>query len=393
MSLIHLENVSKKYCSSARRALPYAAEDIIREAFGAQRQASLRRDEFWTLREVDLQVNRGDCIGIIGPNGAGKSTLLKLISGLILPDIGTVKVAGKVGALLELGAGFHPQLTGRENIYLNGSILGMSKQYIARYFDEIVDFAEIGRFIDMPVKHYSSGMYLRLGFAIATKLKADVLLLDEVLAVGDVHFQAKCFNAINSLKKESAVVFVSHSMAQISRLCNKVALVREGELWFYDSPAAAISEFRRPVGNRTPLITGSGGVELRELSINDIHSPIVNVKVFQRLSLELVVDLMAPIESIDCVVSFIAPSGDIAMQCNSYFSESTFLVRGKSTIKVKLCLDEVVLNPDNYSISVGLMEGKHGRVLRRIDNIAELVVSGGFYGYSNVQLKGRWDVS
>jgi lipopolysaccharide transport system ATP-binding protein len=191
---------------------------------------SLREGSFKALDDVSFQVMQGDVLGIIGRNGAGKSTLLKVISQVTAPSSGTIKVKGRLASLLEVGTGFHPELTGRENIFLNGAILGMAKQEIRRKFDEIVDFAEIEKFIDTPVKRYSSGMYVRLAFAVAAHLETEILLVDEVLAVGDLNFQKKCMGKMSdvSQKEGRTVLFVSHNMASISSLCNRSILIDQG---------------------------------------------------------------------------------------------------------------------------------------------------------------------
>lgn len=190
-----------------------------------------RADEFWALKDIDLQLRRGESLGIIGPNGAGKSTLLKILSRVTAPTAGTLKVWGRVGALIEVGAGFHPELSGRDNVYINGAILGMSRREITRRFDEIVAFAELEDFIDTPVKKYSSGMYVRLGFAVAAHMDPDILLVDEILAVGDGAFQKKCFQAMTRFKQQGVpFVLVSHSMYNVQRNCSSGLLLLNGQI-------------------------------------------------------------------------------------------------------------------------------------------------------------------
>ncbi len=189
------------------------------------------REVFWALRDVSFDIPVGKTVGIIGNNGSGKSTALKIVSGILKPTLGTVEVSGRVSALLELGAGFHPDLTGRENVFLSGSILGMRQAEMRARFDEIVEFAELERFIDMPVKHYSSGMYTRLAFAVATSVEPDILLVDEVLAVGDSSFQKKCFERIRSFQKAGrTIVYVSHDLASVAETCNSVIWLHRGEV-------------------------------------------------------------------------------------------------------------------------------------------------------------------
>jgi len=187
--IVEVDHLSKKYCKSLRRSMRYGIEDIGRNLLGLRsRSGVLREGEFWALNNISFQIKKGEVVGIIGPNGSGKTTLLKLLNGIFWPDQGKITVCGKIGVLIELGAGFHPSLTGRENIYINAAILGMTKDEVNEKFDSIIDFADIGDFIDTPVKHYSSGMFVRLGFAVAVHSDPDILLIDEVLAVGDVQF-------------------------------------------------------------------------------------------------------------------------------------------------------------------------------------------------------------
>jgi len=226
--LIKVEGVSKKFCKDLKRSLWYGMIDIARSVVGGAPSENLREGEFWAVRDVSFEVRRGECLGLIGHNGAGKSTLLKMLNGLINPDEGRIEMHGKIGALIELGAGFNPILTGRENVYNNGAVLGFSKAEIDRKFDDIVAFAEIEDFIDMPVQNYSSGMKVRLGFAIASQMEPDILIIDEVLAVGDAAFRAKCINQIMSNLDKMAVIFVSHSMIQVGRICNLIVLLDHG---------------------------------------------------------------------------------------------------------------------------------------------------------------------
>jgi lipopolysaccharide transport system ATP-binding protein len=209
------------------------------------------RQEFWAVRDVSFEVKRGETLGIIGHNGAGKSTILKLLSNITTPSSGEIVINGRLSALIEVGSGFHPELTGRENIYLSGSILGMRRREIAAKLDSIVEFAGVSQFIDTPVKRYSSGMYVRLGFAIAAHLDPDILLLDEVLAVGDAAFQNKCFQRIEELRsKGTTIVFISHDMGAVERLCKRSILMHKGEV-LYSGPTSEVINKYIPVANPT----------------------------------------------------------------------------------------------------------------------------------------------
>ncbi|KUJ52088.1 ABC transporter [Chryseobacterium sp. JAH] len=226
--LVKVQNVSKKFSLDLKTSLKYGALDILKSTFGFKISKELRPKEFWAIRDVSFELRRGECIGLIGHNGAGKSTLLKMLNGLYTPDKGQITMKGKIGALIELGAGFNPILTGRENIYNNAAILGFSKNDVDNKIESIIDFSEIAQFIDSPVQNYSSGMKVRLGFAIAAHLEPDILIIDEVLAVGDLGFVLKCFSKIDELLPNTAMIFVSHSMPMISRICNEIILMDHG---------------------------------------------------------------------------------------------------------------------------------------------------------------------
>jgi ABC-type polysaccharide/polyol phosphate transport system ATPase subunit len=204
-----------------------------------------RQDEFWAVRDVSFAVAKGETLGIIGHNGAGKSTILKLLSSVTVPTSGEIRIYGRLSALIEVGSGFHPELTGRENIYLSGSILGMRRREIADKLERIIEFAGVRDFIDEPVKHYSSGMYVRLGFSIAAHLEPDILLLDEVLAVGDAAFQSKCIDRINELHRQGrTIVFISHDVGAVERLCDRVILLKQGQVMATGTAADVIAAYQ-----------------------------------------------------------------------------------------------------------------------------------------------------
>src|SRR6478736_5985846 len=219
-----------------------SSSEISNSSFGL----STSTEEFWALRNVSFSVHQGEVVGIIGKNGAGKSTLLKILSRITPPTTGRVRIVGRVGSLLEVGTGFHPDLTGRENIYLNGALLGMRRWEITRKFDEIVAFAETARFLDTQVKHYSSGMYMRLAFAVAAHLEPDILVVDEVLAVGDAAFQKKCLGKMNDIARGGRpVIFVSHNMPAVHRLCNRGIIMQQGRVLLDGSVDDAVREYTK----------------------------------------------------------------------------------------------------------------------------------------------------
>ncbi len=249
MSIVVFDKVSKKYrlsrlgSKSIREELARMTKNLLPSSRG---QAG--SDEFYALKEIDLAIERGETVGFIGPNGSGKSTFLKLLARIIYPNEGKISVGGSVASLIEVGAGFHPELSGRENIYLYGSIMGMKKAEVTQKFDRIVAFAEMERFIDQAVKHYSSGMYVRLGFAVAAHINPAVLLVDEVLAVGDANFQSKCQQRIEELRRGGmTIAFVSHDMPAVERLCDRVVFISKGQLRAVGKPQDVISIYYNEV--------------------------------------------------------------------------------------------------------------------------------------------------
>ena len=245
--MIQVDNVSKKYGRSIKQAMFYGLQDIGRNILGLSSHADrLRPGEFWASQDVSFEVKRGETLGLIGPNGSGKTTMMKMLNGIFWPDKGKISIRGRVGALIAVGSGFHPMLTGRENIFVNGAIMGMGRAEMRRKFDAIVDFADIGDFLDMPVKHYSSGMYVRLGFAVAIHCEPDVLLVDEILAVGDATFRAKCMDKMRSLQtKGISKVFVSHDMNAVHLLCDKAIYILNGKAKVSGLTDHVINEYKK----------------------------------------------------------------------------------------------------------------------------------------------------
>jgi lipopolysaccharide transport system ATP-binding protein len=278
LPIITIENLGKKYrlnhqaerprYTTLRDVMADRAKRLVRWRTARESTGIARTEEFWALKDVSLEIKQGEVVGVIGRNGAGKSTLLKILSRITEPTTGRVHVRGRVASLLEVGTGFHPELTGRENIYLNGAILGMARAEIRRKFDEIVAFAEVEKFLDTPVKHYSSGMYVRLAFAVAAHLEPEILVVDEVLAVGDAEFQKKCLGKMENVSKEHGrtVLFVSHNMAAVRTLCSRVLLMSKGTLAsdgdsttvvgsYANTTAASVgSSWCRPASRSTPVV-------------------------------------------------------------------------------------------------------------------------------------------
>lgn len=244
--LIELNQVSRRF--EVKRQHQRSFQEMFIRIF---RREPKIVEEFWPLRNISLAVYPGDCIGIIGPNGTGKSTLLKVVAGILSPTSGDLSVHGRISALLELGAGFHPELTGRENIYLNGSIYGLHRREMAKLIERIISYAELGDFIDTPVKHYSSGMYVRLGFAVAIHTHPDILLVDEVLAVGDATFQRKCLRSIHEFRNNGGtLVLVTHDLETVRTICNRALWIEEGNICLEGSPSDVVMAYTRSVAGK-----------------------------------------------------------------------------------------------------------------------------------------------
>ena len=249
---LELKGVSKKY------RIRHETENVsfVRKLLSMRK----RREDFWALKDISFNVHKGEALGIIGHNGAGKSTILKLLSRITTPSAGELKISGRLSALIEVGSGFHPELTGRENIYLNGSILGMLRREITEKIDSIINFAELRQFIDTPVKRYSSGMYVRLGFSIAAHLDPDILLLDEVLAVGDAAFQQKCIERVLELKKTGrTIVFISHDLRAVQKLCDRTILLKKGQIEADGDTAETIALYKSSSQQLPAQATGDVG--------------------------------------------------------------------------------------------------------------------------------------
>jgi len=327
--VIRAEGLGKKYVighqaerqDTLRDTLSRNARNLIRSGrdllTGRAMVGGDEVEEFWALRDVDFEVARGEVVGIIGRNGAGKSTLLKILSRITEPSSGRVTVRGRVASLLEVGTGFHPELTGRENIYLNGSILGMSRAEIRRKFDEIVAFAEVDKFLDTPVKRYSSGMYVRLAFAVAAHLEPEILIVDEVLAVGDASFQKKCLGKMEEVAGHGrTVLFVSHNMAAVTRLCSRAMLLEAGRLVDRGSATSVVSSYFAAGGHGPAARTWEGRV-----APGNEHARLKSAKVVARSGTILQrADIREPV-GVEIGFDVLRDAYPLTPNCHVYFED------------------------------------------------------------------------
>jgi lipopolysaccharide transport system ATP-binding protein len=370
--VIRAEGLSKRYKLGKReryRALRdtltdvlYAPARMARAVLRGERRSADAGDDsqIWALRDVSFEVQRGEVVGIIGRNGAGKSTLLKILSRITRPTVGRVGVRGRVGSLLEVGTGFHPELSGRENIFLNGAILGMRRAEIRRKFDHIVAFAEVEKFIDTPVKHYSSGMYMRLAFAVAAHLEPEILVVDEVLAVGDAQFQKKCLGKMREVGREGrTVLFVSHNMGAIKDLCSTAILLKNGQVALKDRADQAIRQYLddgitgaldvsfEPGHNPQPsaLIT-------RFWVCTDDGQPLQNIEALKEFSVGLSLLVRRPIPDVEVSVRFSNSLDQPLFTTNlSDSRQHTLLAPGTHSFLIMI---PGFLAPDRYTVTVGI---------------------------------------
>lgn len=375
-TLVKVENVSKKFCRSLKKSLWYGVQDLGHELLGHRHggNGSLRPDEFWALKDISFELERGECLGLIGHNGAGKTTLLRMLNGLIKPDAGRIEMHGRVGALIALGAGFSPVLTGRENVFVNAAILGLNKNVVDRKMEEIIDFAEIGEFIDSPVQTYSSGMNVRLGFAVAAILiKPDILFLDEVLAVGDIGFAIKCLNAVRQITRDAAVVFVSHNMQYISSFCTRVMVIKHGNV-LLDSPKPAhgIDLYYGLVDHRLQT-SGTGAAQVRSLdlvidgeSLSDVE-PSITQGSTAAATLRLHLDEVPGGANVFLNIHDEAMAPLICMPLQDSDGRMLLISSGDHQIEIRLGILE--LNAGKYSFVVVIRMADSGVVMARVQGL------------------------
>jgi lipopolysaccharide transport system ATP-binding protein len=394
-SVITVENLGKKYTishqqreeySSLRDVITNGAKNLGKRIFSPFTLHSSplsvspsplipTSEDFWALKDVSFEVKQGDRIGIIGRNGAGKSTLLKILSRITEPTTGSVRIKGRVASLLEVGTGFHPELTGRENIFLNGAILGMQREEIRRKFDEIVAFAEVEKFLDTPVKRYSSGMYVRLAFAVAAHLEPEILIVDEVLAVGDAQFQKKCLGKMEDVGREGrTVLFVSHNMAMVKNLCQRGIVLYNGcsiaDLNIDDaiSNYFTTSQYKHNVSDK---FNRNGIAELNVKVTDSNDSDSNNFDINQQINFISRIKVDRPIKNVAFGIGIVSLTGERIITFHTKYQYNNF-INVHSEVTIKIIWDHNILCPSNYRLVAALYEGN--LLLSSWDEIGQFTV-------------------
>jgi lipopolysaccharide transport system ATP-binding protein len=373
--VLSVHGVSKKFCRSLKRSLLYGVQDIASEVLGLREKSeNLRPKEFWALKDISFQLRRGEALGLVGKNGSGKSTLLRIIAGLIKPDTGFLEVNGRVAPLIALGAGFNPILTGRENIYANMSILGLTTREISERFDEVVEFAEIGDALDAPVQSYSSGMAARLGFACAIHTEPDILLIDEVLAVGDMKFRTKCYRRLAQLSKQGVTfVLVSHDPNSILSVCNSALLLSKGEVIEFGDTYLIMKKYEEGLfGDELEISDAkdilylpekleheSNGLDITYIGFQDEKSNFIQNPVSgDSMILCIGIKACQPMKDIGLTLLIDELSGESGrvLRLSTYSDNTSFNVElGEDEIRIKM--PYFCLKPGSYTMKVSVSQG------------------------------------
>jgi len=370
-TIISVKNVSKKFCKNLKRSMAYGIIDLSKNLFGMKSNTTeLRKDEFWALKNINFELKRGETLGMIGINGSGKSTLLRIITGIFPPDTGEVYCCGRVGSLIAIGAGFHPHMTGRENIFLNGIILGMTHKEIKAKFNSIVNFSEINEFLESPISAYSSGMKVRLGFAIAIHCEPDILLVDEVLSVGDIRFQKKCFNKFQEIRKNTSIILVSHSLRQIARICDRSMLLDNGEIRKIGSSSDVVAEYINKTivepqkQDNLTILYKTEEIDNIDIQLIDLTDQKTNeIYSDEKCKIRIEFDSTNQISDARCSISFFSSESILVVFTNT--ENFPFNIKnGKN--RLECTIDKIRLIPNAYFLKIKLSP-KIGPLLAELD--------------------------
>ncbi len=406
--VLDVDHVWKIYCRHLKRAMWYGLKDLGREVVGAghdRTHQDLRTGEFFAVRDANFQVRQGECLAMIGPNGAGKSSMLKMINGLIKPDAGSISIRGQIGALIELGTGFNPILSGRENIYINAAVLGLKKGEVDGLFDQIVDFAELGHVINDPIKTYSTGMRVRLGFSIAANLRPQLLLMDEVLAVGDVGFRMKCFAHLNRLVKSGvSIILVTHAVGMLQRVATRSVvfgqgkIVHDGDLetgcTIYEEMLGASDRDRAKKKATTGRVAGIGTVAV----CNEAGEPQIEFETGQNLNLQVQLVAQEPVKNARLVVALCSPVHGVLSSVSTAFQDVRFDVDVPGCV-VTLNIPKIPLLIGAYHFNITLLgpgttDFYHRSSLRGVFRIVGPPTDANGYGLNGITtIQHGWKVN
>ena len=388
---IRVNNVGKKFSRSLKYVMAYGVRDISKNIFGMKAATHmLRKDEFWAVNDVSFELKKGEALGVIGQNGSGKTTILKMLDGIFMPDKGEIMIEGKAGALIQIGAGFHPMLSGRENIYVNGAVLGMTKKEIDKKFDSIIEFADIGDFLDTPVKYYSSGMFVRLGFSVAIHCEPDILMVDEILAVGDVNFRKKCAKRMKELlKSDVTIVFVTHDLGVLRHICKKAICLRSGKIVHYGDLDGAINEYMT-----LPAETAHGQQGLKEIKkvsvLNVEGSEVKALSTGEKCSFEINIETKEEIVSPVMGLAIYDSTGTMAIGTNT--RKSGFKIEKiKGSCAVKVEFPYLNLIPGNYKVITQLYDDSMGTI-DRLEDAAFFQVHSKNYSTGYIFSEHSWSI-
>ncbi len=398
--ILKVKNVSKKFCRHLRRSMLYGTIDLLKGTFGLSTESRfLRPHEFWALNDVNFTVKRGDTLGLIGSNGSGKSTLLRLITGIYPPDQGEISVRGKVGALISLGAGFNPHMTGRENIFINGTILGMSHQEIANKFEEIVAFSDLGEFLDAPVSTYSSGMTVRLGFSIAVHSNADLLIVDEVLAVGDLAFALKCHRKMSEFRNSGGTtILVSHSNQLIRNVCKSALWLDRGVQKLYGNVHDVCNEYEYTLtkdlgaGEKTKRLNYDPQARITQVEfLNQDDRPCDTFEVGSFFKLRIHLDCLRVIHKPIFTITIENLENIVVISNYSHFDGFEFPpIQGKKFIDFNI--SQMNLKPSKYFLSLTFADGDVNYHLEWHEKAHAFSVKGGPVSYGIFNPHPEWQL-
>ncbi len=393
--VLSVNGVSKKFCRDLKRSLFYGVQDIASELVGVRDATDkLRPQEFWALKDVSFELRRGEALGLVGKNGSGKSTLLRIIAGLIKPDAGSVEVKGRVAPLIALGAGFNPVLTGRENIYANMSILGLSKKEIDERFDQVVAFAEIGDAIDAPVRSYSSGMAARLGFSCAIHTEPDILLIDEVLSVGDAKFRSKCYKRIGLIITKCAVVFVSHDTYSVRRICDEILWLQKGKAIYHGCVELGMQKYIEDSISNEPgkcFVNSADDLSNIQLDAIDFHQCDANGNEIVDIEVTLNFKSNQHIELGLCLGNIMS-SDEVVVGQFDFKQWISVISSGDNLVKFRI--SEVRLAQGNYTAALIVFDKSNKELLLNIRHFIYFTVKGNIrygphYAISTTLLNGQ----